>query len=176
MTWSPLGVVSTYQEIPHGPLYRATSYTDLNQQVHDQYMPQQYANLYGIPSNVPQEFHGQPIPDYYVGTSTPHRTTTLPRQTYRVTERSNPGVVTVTNAAQLHYQLPQRVERPPIELSYSTLAIEASIRSSNRAFSATPVSSPMAQECFYTNLLGKQPEYAQADSRLSIIQRQQLMQ
>jgi hypothetical protein len=34
----------------------------------------------------------------------------------------------------------------------------------------------MAQECFYTNLLGKQLEYAQADTRPSIIQRQQLMQ
>jgi hypothetical protein len=139
-------------------------------------MPQQYVNQYGIPSNVPQEFHDQPIPNYYVSTSTPHRTTALPRQIYCVTKRNNPGIKTMTNSAQPHHQFPQRVEKPPIELPYSTLVTEAWIRSSHRNFSATPVSSPMAQECFYTNLLGKQPEYAQAGTRPSIIQRQQLMQ
>jgi hypothetical protein len=176
ITWPPLDIVSKDQEIPHGPLHPAITYADLHQQAHDQHMPQQYSNQYGIPSNLPQDFHGQPIPNYYVSTSTPHRTTTLPRQIYHVTERSNPGIITMTNAATPHHQLPQQVERPPIELPYSTLPIEACIRSSHRTFSAMPVSSHMAQECFDTNLLGKQPEYAQADSRLSIIQRQELMQ
>jgi hypothetical protein len=46
------------QAIPHGPSHRATLYADLGQQAHGQRMPQQYANRHGIPSNVPQEFHG----------------------------------------------------------------------------------------------------------------------
>ncbi|KAI8411137.1 hypothetical protein FOFC_07731 [Fusarium oxysporum] len=82
----------------------------------------------------------------------------------------------MTNAAQPHHQLPQRGERPPIELPYSTLAIAASIRSSPRTFSATLVSSPRLQECFYAYLLGNQTEYAQADSQQSIIQHQQPIQ
>ncbi|RYC78325.1 hypothetical protein BFJ63_vAg18800 [Fusarium oxysporum f. sp. narcissi] len=176
MTWSPCDIVSMDQVIPHGPLHRATSYADFNQQVHDQHMQQQYANQHGIPSSVSQEFHSQPIPDYYVGASTPRRTTTMPRQMYYVTEQGNPEVVTMTNAAQPHYQLPQQVERPLMELPYSTLATAASIQSSPRTFSATSVSRPMVQERFYAYLPRNRPEYAQADSQQSIIQYQQPMQ
>jgi hypothetical protein len=160
MTWSPHDIVSINQAISHGPLYRATSYADFDHQVHGQHMPQQYANRHGIPSNVPQEFHGQPIPDYYVGTLKPPQTITMPRQMYGVTERGNLGVVTMTNAAQPHHQLPQQVERPPIDLPYSTLTIAASIQNSLSTFSATSVSSPMVQECRYEYLLGNQSEYA----------------
>ncbi|RYC78445.1 hypothetical protein BFJ63_vAg18682, partial [Fusarium oxysporum f. sp. narcissi] len=176
MTWSPCDIVSMDQAIPHGPLHRATSYADFNQQLHDQHMLQQYANQHGIPSNVTQEFHGQPIPDYYIGASTPRRTTTMPRQMYYITEQGDPEVVTMTNAAQPHYQLPQQVERPLVELRYSTLATAASIQSSPRTFSATSVSSPMVQERFYAYLPRNRPEYAQADSQQSIIQYQQPMQ
>ncbi|KAI3571873.1 hypothetical protein IWW34DRAFT_891236 [Fusarium oxysporum f. sp. albedinis] len=175
MTWSPCDIVSMDQATPHGPLHRATSYANLGQQVHGQRIPQQYANRHGIPSNVPQEFHGQPIPDYYAGAPTLRRTTTMPCQMYYVTEQGNPEVVMMTYAAQPHYQLPQQVERPPMELPYSTLAIAASIQSSPRNFSATPVSSPVVQECFYAYLPGNQPEYA-ADSQQSIVQYQQPMQ
>ncbi|EXK77203.1 hypothetical protein FOQG_18087 [Fusarium oxysporum f. sp. raphani 54005] len=176
MAWSPRDIVSMDQAIPHGPLHRAASYVDFNQQVHDQHMPQQYANQHGIPSNVSQEFHGQPIPDYYVGASTPRRITTMPRQMYYVTEQGNLEVVTMTNAAPPHYQLPQQVERPITELPYSTLAIAASIQSSPRTFSATSVSSPIVQERFCAYLPRNRPEYVQADSQQSIIQYQQPMQ
>jgi len=176
MTWSPCDIVSMDQAIPHGPLHRATSYADFNQQVHDQHLPQQYANQHGTPSNAPQEFHDQLIPDYYVGATTLRRTTTMPRQMYYVTEKGNPEVVTMTNAAQPHYQLSQQVERPPIELRYPTLATAASIQSSPSTFFATSVSSPMVQECFYAYLPRNRPEYAQADSQQSIIQYQQPMQ
>ncbi|KAI3571831.1 hypothetical protein IWW34DRAFT_824600 [Fusarium oxysporum f. sp. albedinis] len=176
MTWSPCDIVSMDQAIPHGPLHRATSYADFNQQVHDQHLPQQYANQHGTPSNAPQEFHDQLIPDYYVGATTLRRTTTMPRQMYYVTEKGNPEVVTMTNAAQPHYQLSQQVERPPIELRYPTLATAASIQSSPSTFFATSVSSPMVQECFYAYLPGNQPEYTQADSQQSVIQYQQPMQ
>ncbi|KAJ4264159.1 hypothetical protein NW764_015942 [Fusarium oxysporum] len=50
MTWSPCDIVSMDQAIPHGPLHRVTSYADFNQQVHDQHIPQQYANGHGISS------------------------------------------------------------------------------------------------------------------------------
>jgi hypothetical protein len=176
MIWSPCDIVSIDQAIPHGPLHRATSSADFNQQVHDQHMPQQYATQHGIPSNASQEFHGQPILDYYAGALTPRRTTTMPRQMYYVTEQGSAEVATITNAAHPHYQLPQQVERPLIELRYSTIATAASIQSSPRTFSATSVSSPIAQECFYAYLPRNRPEYAQADSQQSIIQYQQPMQ
>ncbi|KAH7247308.1 uncharacterized protein BKA55DRAFT_514583 [Fusarium redolens] len=176
MTWSPCDDVSMDQATPYGPLHRATSYADFNQQVHDQHMPQQYANQHGIPSNALQEFHDQLIPDYYVGAPTLRRTTTMPRQMYYATEQGNPEVVTMTNAAQPHCELPQQVERPLMELRYSTLATAASIQSSPRTFSATSVSSPMVQERFYAYLPRNRPEYAQADSQQSIIQYQQPMQ
>jgi hypothetical protein len=176
MTWSPCGIVSMDQAIMHGPLHHATSYADFNQQVHAQHMPQQYANQHGIPSNVSEEFHGRPIPDYYASTSTPRPTTTMPRQMYYVTERGNPGVVTITNTAQPHRQLPQRVERPSIELSYSTSTFATSIQSSPRAFSTTSVSSPMVLECVYAYQPESQPEYAQVDSQQSIVQCRQPLQ
>jgi hypothetical protein len=95
---------------------------------------------------------------------------------YYVTEQSNPGVVTMTNAAQPHYQLPRQVERPPMELPYSTLAITASIQSNSSTFSATSVSRPIAQEYFYAYLPGNKPEYAQADPQQSIVHYQHPMQ
>jgi hypothetical protein len=106
MPWSPRDIVSMGQAIPHGLFHRATLYADFEQPVHDQHAPQQYANRQDIPSNAPQEFHGQPIPNYYVGALTLRRTMTMPCQMYYVTEQGNPGVVTMTNAAQPHYQLP----------------------------------------------------------------------
>ncbi|EGU73142.1 hypothetical protein FOXB_16347, partial [Fusarium oxysporum f. sp. conglutinans Fo5176] len=72
--------------------------------------------------------------------------------------------------------LPQQVERPLMELPYSTLATAASIQSSPRTFYATSVSSSVVQECFYAYLPRNRPEYAQADSQQSIIQYQQPMQ
>jgi hypothetical protein len=164
------------QAISHGPLHRATSYGGFRQQVHGQHILQQYVNRQRIPSNAPQEFHGQPIPDYYAGAPTLRRTTTMPCQMYYVTEQSNPGVVTMTNAAQPHYQLPRQVERPPMELPCSTSAITNFIQGSPRAFSATSVSSPIAQEYFYAYLPGNKPEYAQADPQQSIIHYQHPMQ
>ncbi|WKT54181.1 Zinc finger C2H2-type [Fusarium oxysporum f. sp. vasinfectum] len=175
MTWSPRDIVSMDQANPDGPSHRPTSYADFGQQVHGQHMPHKYANRHSIPSNLPQEFHSQPIPDYYADASTLCRTTTMPCQMYYVIEQGNPEVVTMTNYAQPHYQLPQQVERPPIELPYSTLAIAASIQSSPRTFSATPVSRSVVQECFYAYLPGNQPEYA-ADSQQSIVPYQQPMQ
>ncbi|KAI3571827.1 hypothetical protein IWW34DRAFT_709331 [Fusarium oxysporum f. sp. albedinis] len=163
MSWSPCDIVSIEQATPHGPLHRTTSYAGFEQQANGQHVPQQYADRDWIPSNAPQGFHRQPIPDYYVGASTPRRTTTIPRQMYHVTEQGNQKVVTMTNAAQPYYQLPQQVERSLMELRYSTLAIAASIQSSPRTFSATSVSSPVVQECFYAYLPRNQPEYAQTD-------------
>jgi hypothetical protein len=176
MIWSPHDIVSMEQTIPHSPFHRATSYANFEQQVHGQHAPQQYANRQGIPSNAPQEFHGQPIPNYYVGAPTLRRTTTMPCQIYYVTEQGSPGVITKTNAAQPHYQLPKQVERPPMGLPYSTLAIAASIQSNPSTFSTTSVSSPIAQECFYAYLPGNKPEYAQADPQQSIVHYQHPMQ
>ncbi|KAF4415725.1 KRAB domain-containing zinc finger [Fusarium acutatum] len=173
MTWSPRDIVSMEQAISNGPLHLATSYANFGQQVHGQHMSQQYVNRQGIPSNVPQEFH---LPDYYVGAPTLRRTTTMPWQMYYVTEQGNPGVETMTNAAQSHYRLPRQVERPALELPYWTSATETSIQSSPRTFSVSSGSSPVAQECFFTYLPGNQPEYVQADLQHSIVQYQHPMQ
>jgi hypothetical protein len=175
MTWSPRDIISMEQATPHVPLHHATSYADFEQQVHDQHISQQYANRQGIPSNAPKEFHDQLIPDYYAAAPTPRRTTTIPCQIYRVTERGNLGVVTISNHTQTHHQLLQQVEIPPMELPYSTSAIATSIQSSPGTFSATSVSSPIVQECLYAYPPGNQPEYA-TDSQQSIIQYQHPMQ
>ncbi|KAL5600729.1 hypothetical protein FOVSG1_006759 [Fusarium oxysporum f. sp. vasinfectum] len=176
MSWSPRDIVSIEQATPQGPLHRTTSYTGFEQQANVQHVPQQYADREGIPSNTPHGFHGPPIPDYYDSALTLRRTTTIPHQMYYVTEQGNPEVVTMTNATQPHCQLPQQVERPLMGLPNSTLAIAASIQSSPRTFSATSLSSPMVQECFYTYPLRNQPEYAQTDFQQPIIQYQQPMQ
>ncbi|KAL5611123.1 hypothetical protein FOBRF1_007240 [Fusarium oxysporum] len=173
MTWSPRDIVSMDQAIPHGPIHRPTSYADFDQPVHGQHMPQQYANRHCIPSNVPRESHGQPIPGYYVSAPTPRRTMTTPGQTYHITERGNAGILKMANTARSHHQLPQQGERPPIELPYSTLAIAAPIQTSPSTFSTTPTSRPGVQEYLCKYLLGKEPEYAQADFQQSIIQYQQ---
>ncbi|KAF5708459.1 krab domain-containing protein [Fusarium mundagurra] len=89
MAWSPRDIVFMEQAIPHGPLHHATSYADFEQQVYGQHVPQQYANRHGIPSNMPQEFHGQPIPDHYIGAPMLRRVTTMPRQMYYVTEQAS---------------------------------------------------------------------------------------
>ncbi|KAH7186785.1 hypothetical protein DER44DRAFT_858203 [Fusarium oxysporum] len=172
ITWSPRDVVSMDQATSHGP----TSYADFDQPVHGQLMPQQYANRHGIPSNVPRESHGQPIPNYYVDAPTRRRTMTTPGQKHLITERSNPGILTMADTARPHHQLPQQVERLPIELPYSTLAIAAPIQTSPSIFSTTPASRPEVQECLCKYLLGKEPEYAQADSQQSMIQYQQHIQ
>ncbi|EXM13608.1 Zinc finger C2H2-type [Fusarium oxysporum f. sp. vasinfectum] len=172
ITWSPRDVVSMDQAIPHGP----TSYADFDQLVHGQLMPQQYANRHGIPSNVPRESHGQPIPGYYVGAPTRRRTITTPGQIHLITERSNSGILTMADTARPHHQLPQQVERLPIELPYSTLAIAAPIQTSPSIFSTTPASRPEVQERLCKYLLGKEPEYAQADSQQSMLQYQQHIQ
>jgi hypothetical protein len=147
MTWSPRDVISMDQAIPRGPIHRPTSYADFDQPVHGQLMSQQYANRHGIPSNVPRESHGQPIPGYYVGAPTPRRTMTTPGQIHHITERSNPGTLTMANTARPHHQLPQQVERPAIELPYSTVAIAAPIQTSPSTFSTTPASRPEVQAC-----------------------------
>ncbi|EGU88420.1 hypothetical protein FOXB_01062 [Fusarium oxysporum f. sp. conglutinans Fo5176] len=138
ITWSPRDVVSMDQAIPHGP----TSYADFDQPVHGQLMPQQYANRHGIPSNVPRESHGPPIPGYYVGAPTRRRTITTPGQIHLITERT----------------------------------IAAPIQTSPSIFSTTPASRPEVQERLCKYLLGKEPEYAQADSQQSMIQYQQHIQ
>ncbi|KAH7233816.1 uncharacterized protein BKA55DRAFT_667188 [Fusarium redolens] len=142
MTWSPRDVISMDQAIPRGPIHRPTSYADFDQPVHGQLMSQQYANRHGIPSNVPRESHGQPIPGYYVGAPTPRRTMTTSGQIHHITERT----------------------------------IAAPIQTSPSTFSTTPASRPEVQACLCKYLLGKEPEYAQVDSRQSMIQYQQHIQ
>ncbi|KAK2926395.1 Zinc finger C2H2-type [Fusarium oxysporum f. sp. vasinfectum] len=176
MTWSPHDIVSMDQAIPHGPIHNPTSYADFDQPVHGQHMPHQYANRHGISSNVPRKSHGQPVPGYYVRAPTPRRTITTPGQIYHITERGNPGILSMANTARPHQQLPQEVERPPIELPYSTLAIAAPARTSPRTFSTTSISSSGVQECLCKYLLEHEPEYPQADTQQSIIQYQQYIQ
>ncbi|CEI67710.1 hypothetical protein FVEN_g9525 [Fusarium venenatum] len=176
MIWPPHDIVSMEPTIPHSPLHRATSYANFEQQANGQHAPQQYANRQGTPSNAHQEFHGQPITNYYIGAPTLRRTTTMPCQIYYVPEQGRPGVATMTNTAQPHYQLPKQVEIPPMELPYSILAITASIQSNPSTSSTTSVSSPIGQEYFYEYLPGNKPEYAQGDPQQSIGHYQHPMQ
>ncbi|KAF4468088.1 zinc finger protein [Fusarium albosuccineum] len=176
MTWSPQDIVPLNHGIPHGSLHRASSYADFDQHVHAQHLPPQYGNRQAIPSNVPHEFQGQHMPDHHAGVQMVHRPTNMPRQAYYVTEQGNPGVATMTNAVQPHYQLSQQVERPPLEVSYPSSGIATSIQSSPSAFSATSVPSPMVPEGFYAHQPGNPPAYTAADSQQGMIQYHQPIQ
>ncbi|KAJ4204022.1 hypothetical protein NW767_004882 [Fusarium falciforme] len=176
MTWSPQDMVPMNQGIPHGSLHRSASYADFEQQVHGQHLQQQYGGRQGLPPNVPHEFHGPPMPDHHAGVQMVHRPTNMPRQAYYVTEQGNPGVATMTSAVQPHYQLPQQVERPPMDIPYPASGIATSIQSSPSAFSATSVPSPMIPEGFYAHQPGNPPAYSAADSQPAIIQYHQPIQ
>ncbi|KAH6874543.1 hypothetical protein B0T10DRAFT_586073 [Thelonectria olida] len=123
MTWSPQDIMAINSSMPHDALRRASSYPDLGQQMHDYALQQhqQYLGRQTIPSTVPPEFH-------------PHT--------------SNPGIATMTtNPISPQYQLAQQqVERPPIEMPYTTPGMAASIQSSRSAFSAASVQSPLMQD------------------------------
>ncbi|KAF4973757.1 hypothetical protein FSARC_65 [Fusarium sarcochroum] len=174
MTWSPHDMVSMNQAIPNGPLHRSSSYADVESQVHAHHMPQQYGNRQGL--NVPHEYHGPPVSEQHPHVQLVHRTTNMPRQAYYVTEQGNPGVATMTSTVPPHYQLAQQVERPHMELPYSTSGIATSIQSSPSTFSATSVPSPMVQEGFYAHQPGNQPAYTTAETQPAMIQYHQPMQ
>ncbi|EEU43952.1 uncharacterized protein NECHADRAFT_74286 [Fusarium vanettenii 77-13-4] len=176
MTWSPQDMVPMNQGIPHGSLHRSASYADFEQQVHGQHLQQQYGGRQGLPPHVPHEFHGPTMPDHHAGVQMVHRPTNMPRQAYYVTEQGNPGVATMTSAVQPHYQLPQQVERPPMDIPYPASGIATSIQSSPSAFSATSVPSPMIPEGFYAHQPGNPPAYSAADSQPAIIQYHQPIQ
>ncbi|KAF4345019.1 krab domain protein [Fusarium beomiforme] len=173
MTWSPRDIVSMDQAFPHSPIHSSTSYADFDQPAHGQHRTQEYANRHGIPSDMPREFHDQPILDYHVGTPTPHRTMTTPGEIYHITEPGNPGILTMANTARPHQHLLQQVERPPVELPYPTLTIAAPTGTSPRIFSITSISGSGVQECLCKYMLEHEPEYTQAGTQQSIIPYQQ---
>ncbi|KAH7132690.1 hypothetical protein EDB81DRAFT_904474 [Dactylonectria macrodidyma] len=152
MTWCPQDM-AVNSSMPQGALHRAGSYPDFGQQMHD-YPLQQYQRYVGrqtIPSSVPPEFHPHTVGEQQVGMHMIHRTANIPRQAYCVTEQSNPGIATMTtHLVPPQYQLAQQqVERPPIEMPYSTPGMAASIQSSQSspsAFSAVSAQSPLMQD------------------------------
>ncbi|CAJ0552904.1 Ff.00g009820.m01.CDS01 [Fusarium sp. VM40] len=177
MTWSPHDMVHMNHVPPNGSLHRASSYADFESQVHNHHhMPQGYGPRQGIPASVPHEYRGSPVPEQHPHVQLVHRASTMPRQAYYVTEQGNPGVATMINAVPPHYQLSQQVQRPAIELPYSTSGIATSIQSSPSTFSVTSVPSPMVPEGFYGHQPGSQPAYSAAESQPAMIQYHQPVQ
>ncbi|KAL4727378.1 hypothetical protein ACLX1H_006290 [Fusarium chlamydosporum] len=175
MTWSPHDMVSMGQA-PNGALHRAASYADFESQVHGHHMPPQYGHRQGIPATVPHEYHGPTVPEPHAHVQLVHRSAAMPRQAYYVTEQGNPGVATMTSSLPAHYHLSQQVERPAMEMPYSTPGIPTSIQSSPSTFSATSVPSPMVQDGFYAHQPAPQPAYTTAEAQPAMVQYHQPIQ
>ncbi|KAF4979709.1 hypothetical protein FZEAL_4137 [Fusarium zealandicum] len=176
MAWSPQDMIPMNQSIPHGSLHRSSSYADFEQQAHGHNLPQQYSSRQGVTSNAPPEFHGQSMSEHHANVQMLHRTSSMSRQAYYLTDQGNPGVATMANPMQPHYHLSQQVERPPLELSYPASGVATSIQSSPSAFSATSVPSPMIQEGFYAHQPANTPAYTPADSQQNMIHYHQPIQ
>ncbi|KAH7237903.1 hypothetical protein B0J15DRAFT_569578 [Fusarium solani] len=146
---------------PHDPLDDCSSdsdpdefpsYPDFGQQMHDYPLQhhQQYVGRQTTRSNVPPKFHSHTVGEQQVDMHMIHRTASIPRQARYVTDQSNPGIATMTtNPVLSQYQLAQQqVERPPIEIPYSTpgMAAKPFIQSSPSAFSAASVQSTLMQD------------------------------
>jgi hypothetical protein len=133
---------------------------------------QQYLGRQTIPFSVPPEFHPHTVGEQQVGMHMIYRTASIPRQAYYVTEQSNPGIATMTtNPVPPQYRLAQQqIERPPIEMPYSTPGMAASIQSSPSAFSAASVQSLLMQDGgFYPPQQQHPPAYTQAGHQFNSI-------
>ncbi|KAJ3455066.1 hypothetical protein MRS44_013666 [Fusarium solani] len=164
MTWTPLMAVNS--SMPHGALHRASPYPDFGQQMHDYPLQhhQQYVGRQTIRSNVPPKSHSHTVGEQQVDMYMIHRTASVPRQACYVTDQSSPGIATMTtNPVSSQYQLAQQqVERPPIEMPYSTpgMAAKPFIQSSPSAISAASVQSTLMQDSgFYPPQQQHPPSY-----------------
>ncbi|KAJ3455609.1 hypothetical protein MRS44_017091 [Fusarium solani] len=177
MTWSPL--MAANSSMPQGALHRASSYPDFGQQMHDYPLQhhQQYVGRQTIRSNIPPKFQSHTVGEQQVDMHMIPRTASIPRQARYVTDQSNPGFTTMTtNPVSSQYQLAQQqVERPPIEMPYSTpgMAAKPFIQSSPCAFSAASVQSTLMQDSgFYPPQKQHPPSYTiQAASHVDSRQR-----
>ncbi|KAK7427512.1 hypothetical protein QQZ08_005954 [Neonectria magnoliae] len=156
MTWSSQDMIPVNSSIQQGSLHRASSFPEFGQQMHTYpiQQPQQYVGRHTITSNVPPEFHPQAVAEQQTGMHMLHRTASIPRQGYYVTDQSNPGIATLnTNPIQHQYQLAQQqqVDRSSMEMPYPTSGIAPSIQSSPSTFSAASVQSPLMQDGFYAH-------------------------
>ncbi|KAJ4214569.1 hypothetical protein NW757_014719 [Fusarium falciforme] len=150
--WSPLMAVNS--SMPQGALHRASSYPDFGQQMHDYPLQhhQQYVGRQTIRSNVPPKFYSHTVGAQQVDMHMIHRTASIPRQARYVTDQSNP--------VSSQYRLAQQqVERPPIEMPYSTPGMTAKpfIQSSPSAFSAASVQSTLMQDSGFYPLQQQHP-------------------
>ncbi|KAK7419176.1 hypothetical protein QQX98_003516 [Neonectria punicea] len=156
MTWSSQDMIPVNSSIQQGALHRASSFHEFGQQMHTYpiQQPQQYVGRHTITSSVPPEFHPQAVAEQQTGMHMLHRTASIPRQGYYVTDQSNPGIATLnTNPIQHQYQLAQQqqVDRSSMEIPYPTSGIAPSIQSSPSTFSAASVQSPLMQDGFYAH-------------------------
>ncbi|KAH6985447.1 hypothetical protein EDB80DRAFT_873016 [Ilyonectria destructans] len=161
MTWSLQDMIPV-NSIPQGSLHRASSFPEFGQQMHAYPLQQQqYVGRHAIPSSVPPEFHPQAVAEQQAGMHMLHRTASIPRPAYYVTDQSNPGIATMsTNPIQHQYQLAQQqVDRSSIEISYPPSGIATSNQSSPSTFSAASVQSPLMQDGFYPHQQQHPPSY-----------------
>ncbi|KAF7536465.1 hypothetical protein G7Z17_g13038 [Cylindrodendrum hubeiense] len=162
MTWSPQDMIPV-NAMPHGSLHRASSFPEFGHHQMHAYpvQQQQYVGRHAIPSSVPPEYHPQAVAEQQAGMHMLHRTASIPRQAYYVTDQSNPGIATMnTNPIQHQYQLAQQqVERSSMEMSYPPSGIATSIQSSPSTFSAASVHSPLMQDGFYPHQQQHPPPY-----------------
>jgi hypothetical protein len=175
-TWSPHNVMFMIELAHNSSFQHASSYADLESQVHGHPMLRHSTPRHEIPNIVPAEYYGHTVPGQQAHDQLDHRATAILRQAYYVTEQGNPGVATTTSVFPTHYHLSQQVERPTVEMLYSASGIPTSIQSSPSTFSATSVPSLMVQDGFYTHQPTTQPAYTTAKAQPAMVRNYQLAQ
>ncbi|KAF7562389.1 hypothetical protein G7046_g1756 [Stylonectria norvegica] len=162
LAWTPQEMIPNNATMPPGhPMHRAASFADFGQNIHN-YPIQHYGQRQNITSGIPHDFHGQHVPQQHPGVQMLHRTTSMPQQPYYVTDQINPGVASM-NAQSRHsqYQVSHpQVERPVVDIPYSTPGIAHSVRSSPSSFSAASAQSPPMHGTFYSHQPTQTATYA----------------
>lgn len=151
----------------HGPIiHRAASFNDFGHAMNGYSVQNPYGHRHSISTGAAHEYHGAPIheqqPQQHPGAHMLHRTASMPQHSYYITEHANPGVATMNTNPMPTYQVPrQHVERPMIEIPYSTATIGGSIQSSPATFSPASGRSPSVhQDGFYTHQPAQAATYA----------------
>ncbi|CAJ2512106.1 Uu.00g077310.m01.CDS01 [Anthostomella pinea] len=159
-------------------IHRASSFADFGQHMNGYTDAAQFGgHRHSASTGATHEYHGQPIQEQHPGVHMLHRTASMPQHSFYVTEQNNPGVATLNTNPMQPYQVPrQHVERPMLEIPYTSAGIAASMESSPSIFSpVTSCRSTPAQD-FYTHQPTQAPAYALDTSSPVIEEPQQLVQ
>ncbi|GAO16539.1 hypothetical protein UVI_02023780 [Ustilaginoidea virens] len=144
MSWPEQGSMAN-QAMPHGhPMHRAASFADFGQQMNPYSLDHQMPQRHSVSAEA-HEYHGQGHALQMV-----QRTASMPQQAFYVMDH-NAGIATMSSNVAPGYHIPrQHVERPTLDIPYSTGGMP-SLSSSPASFSPASGHSPALQDGLYTH-------------------------